>query len=276
MADGELRIACLVPSLTELLFDLGLGDRLVARTGYCIHPAAGVAKVPKVGGTKTVNLAKLERLAPTHCIVNVDENELATVEAIRGFVPEVVVTHPKTVEDNFALYAEFGARFGRIDAARRLAAALQAELDACRSLVLPVRQVLYLVWRAPWITVARDTYVSRLLAKVGWHTLPDLRGGEAGAARYPRFDFDRRLHPWLDEVERVLLATEPCAFGPADVGELAALLPGRPVQLIDGEHCSWYGSRAPRALAYLRAQALAADDAAPTNHLESDPCHASP
>src|SRR6478735_1578312 len=92
---AEVRIASLVPSLTELVFALGLGPRLVTRTGFCIHPAGGVAAIPKVGGTKDVNLAKLRRLRPSHVLVNVDENRLETVQALREFVPHIVVTHPQ-------------------------------------------------------------------------------------------------------------------------------------------------------------------------------------
>ena len=91
------RIASLVPSLTELLFALGLGERLVARTGFCVHPGDAVDAVPKVGGTKDVNLAKLRRLAPTHVLVNVDENRRETVDAIEAGPtarPQIVVTHP--------------------------------------------------------------------------------------------------------------------------------------------------------------------------------------
>jgi ABC-type hemin transport system substrate-binding protein len=88
------RIACLVPSVSELLAGLGLAPYLVARTGYCIRPAELLAGVPKVGGTKDVHLAKLQRLSPTHAIVNVDENRLDAVHAPRSFVPEVLVTHP--------------------------------------------------------------------------------------------------------------------------------------------------------------------------------------
>ena len=70
----------------------------MARTGFCIHPADAVARIPKVGGTKDVNLAKLRRLAPTHVLVNVDENRRETVDAIRGLgadaAPQIVVTHP--------------------------------------------------------------------------------------------------------------------------------------------------------------------------------------
>ena len=110
-----MRIASLVPSLTELVFALGLGDRLVARTGWCVHPAGALAGVPKVGGTKTVNLAKLRRLAPTHVLVNIDENRRETVEAIQAWgdaAPEIVVTHPQRPEDNLGLVAQMAAAFG--------------------------------------------------------------------------------------------------------------------------------------------------------------------
>ena len=83
----EPRIASLVPSLTELLFALGLGTRLVARTGFCIRPADAVRDVPKVGGTKDVNLDRLRRLAPTHVLVNIDENRRETVDAIGVWPP---------------------------------------------------------------------------------------------------------------------------------------------------------------------------------------------
>lgn len=105
------RIASLVPSATQTLVALGLGPRLVARTGFCIHPAEALAAVPKVGGTKDVNLAKLRKLAPTHVVVNVDENRLETAEALREFVPEVIVTHPRRPEDNCMVIEQLRAAF---------------------------------------------------------------------------------------------------------------------------------------------------------------------
>ena len=69
-----MRIVSLVPSITELICDLGLADRLVGRTGFCIHPWETVRRIPKVGGTKDVRLDRVRELAPTHVIVNVDEN----------------------------------------------------------------------------------------------------------------------------------------------------------------------------------------------------------
>lgn len=179
-----LRIASLVPSVTEALIALGLGDHLVARTGYCVHPAEAVRRIPKVGGTKTVNVAKLRRLRPTHVVVNIDENRLETVEALRAFVPKLVVTHPCDPTDNLGLLDQLADAFGAVAGVREAAARwrrrLAEELAATTPDGRTERQVLVLIWRDPWMTVARDTYISRLLARVNWQTLPDQRGGERG------------------------------------------------------------------------------------------------
>ena len=93
-ASGEARIVSLVPSITELLFDLGAGNRVVGRTPFCIHPHDGVANVPRVGGTKTPRLDRIRALEPTHVILNVDENRREDADALAAFVPDVIVTHP--------------------------------------------------------------------------------------------------------------------------------------------------------------------------------------
>jgi ABC-type Fe3+-hydroxamate transport system substrate-binding protein len=109
--DPAARIVSLVPSITELLCDLGLAPQLVGRTGFCIHPADMVSTIPKIGGTKDVNVEKIRRLAPTHLVVNMDENEKPTVEALAEFVPHVVVTHPVAPRDNLDLARLMGGVF---------------------------------------------------------------------------------------------------------------------------------------------------------------------
>jgi len=256
------RIASLVPSLTELLFMLGLGPQVVARTGFCIHPAEGVRRVPKVGGTKDVNIGRLAELAPTHVLVNVDENRRETVEALRawpaGKRPEVLVTHPCTPEDNLALITQVAEAFAAVPGVAARAAALQgelaAELAATRAARegLVVQRVLYLIWREPWMTVARDTYIARMLESVGWQTLPAVDGGESGAARYPALSGDE---PWLAQVQQVLLSSEPYRFGEQHVDEAQRLCPNARVRLVDGERLSWYGARTAAGLRYLRVLA---------------------
>ena len=257
------RIASLVPSLTELVVALGLGPCLVARTGFCIHPAEVMRSVPKVGGTKDVNLAKLQGLRPTHVLVNVDENRLDTVTAIRQWpadtVPRIVVTHPRTPEDNLALVAQMVGCFGHVDGvierAAELRCALQNELAHTRPEARPERQVLYLIWRDPWMTVARDTYLSSMLARVNWQTLPDVLGGETGAARYPVV---QGSEPWLTQVQHVLLSSEPYDFGEQHFEAARQLCPNARVHLVDGEMLSWFGARAVPGLRYLRQVADAA------------------
>ena len=263
------RIASLVPSLTELVVALGLGHLLVARTGFCIHPADALREVPKVGGTKDVNLAKLRRLAPTHVLVNVDENRLTTVDAIRAWgdaggtagasAPQIVVTHPGGPEDNLALIEQMQAHFGHVagvaQRAAELTLAMRRELELTHPGAWPERRVLYLIWREPWMTVARDTYLARMLARVNWRTLPDQTGGATGAARYPTLN---GAEPWLAQVQRVLLSSEPYAFGAQHFDEARRLCPNARVQLVDGEMLSWYGVRAVPGLRYLRELAAAA------------------
>ena len=256
----EPRIASLVPSLTELLFELGLGPWLVARTGFCIHPRDAVAAVPKVGGTKDVNLAKLRRLAPTHVLVNIDENRRETVDAIRAWTaadgpaaPQIVVTHPLSPVDNLALVGQlldhFGALDGVAERAERFGAVLRDELERTRPDGRAPQRVLYLIWRDPWMTVARDTYIARMLGRVNWQTLPELDGGTSGAARYPVVRGDEA---WLAQVDQVLLSSEPYAFGAVHLDEAKALCPNARVRLVDGEMLSWYGARAVPGLRYLR------------------------
>ena len=256
------RIASLVPSLTELVFSLGLGERLVARTGFCIHPSDRVAAVAKVGGTKDVNLAKLRQLAPTHVLVNVDENRKETIDAIEAWgdeAPKIVVTHPRDPVDNLALVDQLATVFagapGLGENAARLREALANALATTRGEGRPKRRVLYLIWHEPWMTVARDTYLSRMFARIGWQTLPERTGGYAGAARYPTVTGDE---PWLVAVERVLLSSEPFAFQDRHHAAAQALCPAARVIRVDGELLSWYGSRAVAGLRYLRT--LADDD----------------
>lgn len=276
---SPLRIVCLVPSITELIVELGLGDYLVGRTGFCIHPAAVVQHIPKVGGTKAVNIDKIRALAPTHVVVNVDENEKAMVDALRPWVPHIVVTHPQGPWDNMALIDQLLAAFMGSNAINSVAslaiiqraeglkeqisqrwAALQARLAQNRPQV-PSQRVLYLIWQAPWMTVARDTYISRMLELIGWQTWPNVQGGDGittpGAGRYPVIQGNE---PWLEGIDRVLLSSEPYSFGQAHVAQVQNWLPNTKVQLVDGEMLSWYGSRAIKGLDYLLALSLAGAD----------------
>ncbi len=243
---ANARIACLVPSITETLFALGLGPHVVARTGFCIHPEPAVREVPKVGGTKDVNVSKLLALEPTHVIVNIDENRKATVDQLRKMIPHVIVTHPLVPEDNATLFRLLGQAFAVEEAALRLTRELADALTLARSVgaTLPPETVLYAIWKNPWMTVSRDTYVSAMLATVGWKTLP-----VQAEKRYPEVPQDDSA--W-HAADRIFLSSEPYSFGDEHIQQLRnewALT--QPIELIDGERVSWYGVRAIAGLRYL-------------------------
>ena len=237
------RIVSLVPSIPELLCALGLAPHLAGRTGFCIHPAAVVKAIPKVGGTKDVNIATIRALAPTHVVVNIDENEKPTVDALAGFVPNIVVTHPLGPEDNLGLARLMGGIFGAEAEAEAWCASFAAELEQLRAAPKGrAMKVLYCIWQDPWMSISADTYIARMLAEIGW-SIPQL-----GDARYPRFEWSDQLVAGIDGV---LLSTEPYRFTEAHAEALEKQI-GKPVRLVDGEMMSWYGSRALAGVRYLR------------------------
>lgn len=234
------RIVCLVPSITELLCDLGLSEQLVGRTGFCIHPWETVRTIPKVGGTKDVLMDRVRELDPTHVVVNVDENLKEDAETLAEFVPNVVVTHPLEPRDNLALYRQMGETFGVEAEAERLCREFEAAYERALADRGSEQRVLYLIWRDPWMTIAPETYISQTLSLFGWETVP-----RQTEERYPQFDIS------ACDVDRVLLSSEPFHFKEHHVEEVEGLVPGATVSLIDGEMTSWYGSRAIRGLDYL-------------------------
>ena len=244
-AAPNARIVSLVPSITELLCDLGLAPQLVGRTGFCIHPAEVVRDIPKVGGTKDVNIEKIRKLAPTHLVVNIDENEKPTVDKLAEFVPNIVVTHPIEPRDNLALVQLMGGVF----CAQARADAWCGEFERELALVQKGRpqRVLYCIWKDPWMTVSRDTYIAHMLALIGW-SIPEI-----GDVRYPSFQWSDAL---VHDVDQVLLSSEPYRFTEEHVDALERQI-GKPVQLVDGEMMSWYGSRALQGIRYLKGLAAA-------------------
>jgi ABC-type Fe3+-hydroxamate transport system substrate-binding protein len=244
-ADSGARIVSLVPSITELVCDLGLSDQLVGRTGFCIHPWETVRHIPKVGGTKDVLIDRVRELEPTHAIVNIDENLRETAEQLAEFVPHVIVTHPQAPGDNLVLYRLLGEIFDREAEAERLCADFSAALSELQAAEHVPLDVLYLIWRDPWMAVAPDTYIARTLALINWHSHP-LDASE----RYPEVD----VSAYSGRVDRVLLSSEPFHFKAHHIPEVEALVGGARVSLIDGEMTSWYGSRAIAGIRYLARQ----------------------
>ena len=175
-------------------------------------------------------------------IVNVDENKKETAGALAEFVPNVIVTHPLAPLDNLALYRQIGGAFGKEREAEALCDRFASVYQEVSTKTLQKRDVLYLIWKDPWMTVSRDTYISRTLAVFGLETLP-----VDAAERYPTLTLKES---WISDADLVLLSTEPYRFRESHLKEIQDKI-GKPARLIDGEMTSWYGSRAIAGLGYL-------------------------
>jgi ABC-type Fe3+-hydroxamate transport system substrate-binding protein len=250
------RIVSLVPSLTESLFALGLGERVVGVTEWCVHPAEGVAGLPKLGGTKNPDVAAIAALAPDLVIANQEENRRRDVERLESAGLHVWVTYPRTVAEGAAVLAELAELGASAEARERVVAPVLAAVAAAEQ-ARPADGVPVFcpIWRDPWMAVGGDTYAHDLLTLCGGRNVFAARGDR----RYPRVTLDDVV---AAAPEVVLLPDEPYAFAAGDVAELRRLpIPaarsGR-LHLIDGTWVSWYGSRIERALRAIRSL-LAAD-----------------
>jgi ABC-type Fe3+-hydroxamate transport system substrate-binding protein len=244
------RVVSLVPSLSEALAWLGLAHHLVGVSDWCVHPAEVMEALPRVGGTKTPDLARILSLAPDLVIANHEENRRRDVERLEAAGIPVWVTYPRSVREGVALLrelAELGAASGaRIERVAPVAAAVEAALAA-----RPARAVRVFcpIWKAPWMSVGRDTYANDLLALCGGENV----FADRAERRYPIVKLEQIV---AAAPEVILLPDEPYAFTAADRAELAAqdvpaAAQGR-IHLIDGTLVSWYGPRIQRAIETLR------------------------
>ena len=243
-ADPEFRIVSLVPSLTELLCELGLSGSIVGRTGFCIHPRETVKEIEKVGGTKDINVQKIREMHPTHVVVNIDENTKEIADELGTFVEHIVVTHPNVPRDNIALFDTMGFIFSAEERAAALVEQFTNRLTTLnRAKQNAACDVLYLIWRDPWMTISPQTYISNMLDLIGWHCVT-----HNSLDRYPSIE----LSDYVGRVSKVLLSSEPYPFREKHLEEVRKLFgSSATVSLVDGEMLSWYGSRSIEGLGYL-------------------------
>lgn len=244
-AGNNPRIISLVPSLTELLFELDLADQVVGRTNFCVHPAEQVKHIQAIGGTKKINTGKVKSLTPTHAVVNIDETPKELAEELTALGLDVIVTHPGCPDDNPALFRLFGGIFNRPERAKELCIRYDEAIRELQKNTFPPRKVLYLIWQDPWMTVSSDTYISKALGLVGWQTV-----SHDSEIRYPAVELTANL---LRTVDIVLFSSEPFPFQQKHITEFHRAFPefdGKSV-IIDAEMVSWYGSRAIPGLSYL-------------------------
>jgi ABC-type Fe3+-hydroxamate transport system substrate-binding protein len=257
------RVVSLVPSMTLSLFDLNLGDRLIGITDYCTHPEDRVMNIPKVGGTKNPDLAKIIALQPDLILMNQEENRREDAEALRQAGIPLWITEPRTVQDAINVLWELMDIFDDASFSERVRI-MEKTLDVVRLAMSnqPPIRTFAPIWRDPWMTFNQDTYMHDVLRIFGLQNVfaererqfplkadlgeaePDDNRAAGHDTRYPRISLDEIV---VAQPELILLPDEPYLFQETDAEELYQLdIPAAHlghIYLIDGSLLSWHGTR---------------------------------
>lgn len=236
------KIISLVPSITELLYHLGLDEEVAGITKFCLHPAAWFRTKTKTGGTKNINIKKIQELRPDLIIANKEENIKEQIEELsENFT--VWVTDVNTVADAYCMIQDIGTLTGTTTQAKKLITDIETEFAKFNSSGVFTKTA-YLIWRNPYMTVGGDTFINDMMQHCG------LQNAFAAANRYPKIDIAAIA---AAACNLIILSTEPYPFKEKHIAELQQHLPGVKIILANGEMFSWYGSRMLQMPQYLQS-----------------------
>jgi ABC-type Fe3+-hydroxamate transport system substrate-binding protein len=235
------RIISLVPSQTELLFDLGLDEEVIGITKFCIHPADKFMSKTKVGGTKKLNLEKLRSLNPDLIIGNKEENEQSQIQELMKEFP-VWMSDIFTLEDALEMIEEVGILTQRTEKAEMITLNIKNRFANLHSIGAGNLKVAYFIWKDPYMLAGKNTFIDNILAKAGFVN-------SLALDRYPELSMNQ-LKDISPDV--IFLSSEPYPFKVKHVQEMKALFPNSEIKIVDGELFSWYGSRLQHTPDYLR------------------------
>lgn len=234
------RIISLVPSITELLFDLGLNNEVAGITKFCVHPETWFKTKTKIGGTKNIKHDIIVSLKPQLIIANKEENVKEQIEALKNICP-VFITDVHDLDSALQMIEMIGAITNRINEAQLIVQKIKNEFAQLKLQQKKLR-VCYLIWRKPYMTIGDDTFINNMLKYCGFENV------FANHKRYPEVTISELL---TLNCELILLSSEPYLFKQKHIYELQPYLPSTKIILVDGEMFSWYGSRLQFAPAYF-------------------------
>lgn len=234
------RIVCLVPSLTELLVDLGLRRKLVGVTKFCVHPKDIKKSVEVIGGTKNIKLDKIKTLQPDFILANKEENTFEDIDLLSNDF-KVYVSDINNLKDLEGLITDVSFLFGVEEKGQQVIKDIESRFLDFKSFVRnkPRLKVAYFIWRNPWMVVGSSTFINYML------TLNNFENVYAHLQRYPEVDIKA-----LKRVDYVLLSSEPFPFKNHHKPELP--VEDHKIEIVDGEYFSWYGSRLIKAFSYFK------------------------
>lgn len=236
------RIISLVPSQTELLYDLGLEKEVIGITKFCIHPGNWFWEKERVGGTKNINIKKITSLQPDLIIANKEENVQEQIEMLAKYFP-VWVSDVSSLGEAFNMIKRIGEITGRSERAVTLVEQIRTDFAQLQTPNVKIKTA-YLIWENPYMTVGGDTFIHDLMERAGFQNV------FADRLRYPPVTI---ADLQIANCDLLLLSSEPYPFRQEHMDELQPLLNRTKILLVDGEMFSWYGSRLLKAISYFKS-----------------------
>lgn len=232
------RIVSLVPSITELLVDLGLSDRIVGVTKFCVHPSGLKQSKTVIGGTKQVHIQMIKDLQPDLVLANKEENVQEQIEEIALFCP-TYVSDINNVQQVLALVNDLAHICQGVQDASKISRLIGQHAPKS---IFDSQRALYLIWKDPYMSVGGDTYISYVMNQLGLVNVCQERD------RYPSIVMEEIIEM---NVDCIFLSSEPYPFSEKHRLYFTEQLPHIQTALVDGEAFSWYGSRLIHLPAYF-------------------------
>ncbi|NNF02209.1 MAG: ABC transporter substrate-binding protein [Bacteroidia bacterium] len=234
------KIVCLVPSITELLFELHLDQQIAGRTKYCILPSDKITDVPVIGGTKYVDLNAIKSINPDLIIANKEENTKDIVVALRKSY-RVYVSDVSSQTEALEMINDVATLCNCEQKGKELVKEIDLSFKFIKSLINPVR-VCYFIWRKPYMVAAKDTYINSMLELAGFENCFDYLN------RYPEIELKdlMTINP-----DHIFLSSEPFPFSMKHFKEFQEVCPNATITIVDGQMFSWYGSRLKKFSKYI-------------------------
>lgn len=234
------RIISVVPSQTELLFDLGLDEEIVGITRFCIHPEEKCRTKRKIGGTKKLDLLLIDQLKPDIIIANKEENARQEIKWLQARFP-VYVSDINNLGSALDMISAVGGITNKVSEAEGIAKSVRSDFGSIPQGMNS--KVAYFIWRKPFMSVGQDTFIHDMLSRMGLRNVFESRD------RYPIVT-EKEIS--AAQPELIFLSSEPYPFSDKHREEFQSICPEAKVVLVDGEYFSWYGSRLLGAANYFK------------------------
>ncbi len=244
---SQLKIISLVPSITLLLFELGLENNIVGRTKFCIQPKEKAPSIPTIGGTKNIDQQKIKLLQPTIIFATKEENEKEQINQLKQDY-KVVVFDIKNIDDNYKIIEKIGKLTSTEQKANEIIQQTKSNFQELEqhlnAATIKELNTMYLIWRKPYMTIGKDTFIHAMLETIGFKNM------FAHQTRYPIIH--NLQTSYFTKCQLVLLSSEPYPFTEKHIAEIQEKLPHAKIVLVDGEYFSWYGSKMISAPIYFK------------------------